>query len=152
VLLEGGAGFSCDSFGIARTLLRAGEERPKPNGERLREFTESGKESLELALFSEKPIYTDLETLTLADSLTFLATQLGVKDPLVPQILAGQSPRDRASELIRNTKVRDVNFRKKLYHDGAAAVTAAKDPLIEVARIIDPEARALRKVAEEQSE
>jgi len=54
-------------------LLRAAEERPKPNGERLREFNEAGRESLELALFSDKPIYNDLEELQLADSLTYLA-------------------------------------------------------------------------------
>ena len=61
-------------FRIARTLLRAGDERPKPNGERLREYSDSGKNSLELALFSEEPIYSDMEILTLSDSLTFLAT------------------------------------------------------------------------------
>jgi len=82
-LLEGGLAFNCESFHIARTLLRAGDERPKPNGERLREFSEAGKESLELELFSEKPIYSDLEILTLADSLTFFASYLGADDPLV---------------------------------------------------------------------
>src|SRR4051794_37575413 len=66
-LLEGGAGFNSELFGIARTLLRAGDERSKPNGERLREFTDASRESLELALFSEKPIYSDLEELKLAD-------------------------------------------------------------------------------------
>ena len=63
-LLEGGAGLQLRELPLARTLLRAGDERPKPNGERLREFSDSGKASLELALFSEKPIYTDLEILT----------------------------------------------------------------------------------------
>jgi hypothetical protein len=151
-LLEGGQAFNCDSFGLARTLLRAGDERPKPNGERLREFSDSSKVTLELHLFSEKPIYSDLEILTLADSLTFLAGQLGVSDPLVQSVLAGKSPRDRAAELINGTGVRDVAFRKTLYQGGAAAVSAAKDPMIEVARLVDPEARALRKVAEEQGE
>jgi len=150
--LEAGLGFSAESFGIARTLLRAGDERPKPNGERLREFAESSKESLELDLFSEKPIYTDLEILSLTDSLTFLAGQLGATDPLVQKVLAGQSPRDRATELITKTKVREVAFRKKLYEGGASAVSAAKDPMIELARLVDPEARSLRKVFEEQTE
>jgi hypothetical protein len=150
--LEAGLGFSCDSFSIARILMRAGDERPKPNGERLREFTDSGKASLEFALFSEKPIYTDLEILTLTDSLTFLASQFGGSDALVQKVLAGKSPRDRAAELINATKVRDVAFRKKLYEGGASAVTAAKDPMIELARLIDGEARALRKVFEEQTE
>ena len=151
-MLEGAQGFNCESFRLARTLLRAGEERPKPNGERLREYSDSGKLSLELALFSDKPIYSDFEILTLADSLTFLAGQLGADDPLVQKVLAGKSPRDRAAELIATTKVRDVAFRKHLYEGGAAAVTAARDPMIELARLVDPAARALRKVSDEQNE
>jgi hypothetical protein len=151
-LLEGAQAFNCDSFGLARTLLRVGDERPKPNGERLREFSDSGKQSLELALFSEKPIYADLEILLLADALTHLVGKLGAADPLVKSILAGKSPRERAAELIQQTKVRDVAFRKQLYAGGAAAVTAANDPMIELARLVDVEARALRQVADDQGE
>jgi Peptidase S46 len=150
--LERGRAFNCVSFDIARTLLRAGEERPKPNGERLREFSDSGKVSLELELFSEEPIYTDLETLTLVDSLTFFVNERGVNDPLVQSVLAGKSPRDRAVELINGTKVCDVTFRKQLYDGGSNAVSAAKDPMIELARLVDPESRALRKVSETQNE
>jgi hypothetical protein len=151
-LLEGQLAFNCDSFGIARTLLRAGDELPKPNGERLREFSDSSKASLELALFSERPIHLDLELLKLADSLTFLAGQFGADDALVGKVLAGKSPRDRAGELIAGTKVRDVAFRRKLYGGGADAVSAANDPMIELARLVDADARALRKVSEEQGE
>src|SRR6185503_4725008 len=151
-LIEAGSAFNSELFGIARTLLRAGDERPKPNGERLREFAESGRESLELQLFSGKPIYNDLEELLLADSLTFLAEELGVTNALAQRILAGKSPRDRAAQLISSTKVHDVAFRKKLYEGGAAAVTAARDPMIELARSVDEEARGLRKVMETQGE
>jgi len=144
-LLEGGNAFMSDSFYTARTLLRAGDERPKPNGDRLKEFGDARRESLELDLFSDKPIYTDLEILTLSDALTLFAENAGYDDPLVTQVLAGQSPRERAAALINSTKVRDVAFRKQLYNGGATAVTAAKDPMIELARLVDPEARALRK-------
>jgi hypothetical protein len=151
-LLEGGRGFGCESFYIARTLLRAGEERPKPNGERLREFFDSNKQSLELGLFSEEPIYTDLEVLRLSDALTFLSTELNPTNDVVQKVIGGKSPHERAEQLILGTKVRDVSFRKRLYQGGAAAVSAANDPMIELARLIDPEARALRKVSEEQDE
>jgi hypothetical protein len=151
-LLETGRGFNSQCFEIARMLLRAGEERPKPNGERLREFSDAGRESLELTLFSEKPIYTDLEILTLADSLTLLAEKLGASSPLVQSVLAGKSPHDRASEMIAGTKVRDVAFRKRLYEGGASAVAAANDPMIGLASIVDPEALALRKEVEAQDE
>lgn len=151
-LLEGAQAFNCDSFRLARTLLRAGDERPKPNGERLREYTDSSRASLELALFSPKPIYPDLETLTFADSLTLMAGELGAADPLVQQVLAGQAPADRAAALVQGTRVRDLAVRRQLAEGGAAAVRAATDPMIELARAVDAEARALRQVFEAQSE
>jgi hypothetical protein len=151
-LIEGGRGFQCESFRIARTLLRAGDERPKPNGARLREFSDANRVSLELGLFSPKPIYTDLEILTLGDSLTFLAGELGATDSLVQAVLAGQSPRERAAALVLGTQVREGATRQRLYDGGADAVAAANDPMIELARCVDAEARTLREVSEVQGE
>ena len=145
-------GFSCASFDLARTLLRAGDERPKPNGERLTEYSDAKRQSLELTLFSDQPLYPDFEILKLANSLTFLAGQVGVDDPLVQKILAGKSPRARAAEVVNGTQVRDVAFRKRLYAGGASAVAAANDPMIELARLVDPESRAERKVHDDQEE
>jgi hypothetical protein len=48
--------------------------------------------------------------------------------------------------------VKDVDVRKKLYEGGKDAVTAAKDPMIEVARLVDAEARAVRKIMESEVE
>jgi hypothetical protein len=151
-LLEIGHAFHSDLFEVARALLRAAEERPKPNADRLREFGDAGRESLEFQLFSDKPIYDDLEMLTLADSLEWLVNNLGYQHELVQRVLAGQSPRQRAAELVRNTKVRSVEVRKQLYTGGTAAVEAAHDPMIELARLVDAEARAVRKVMETQGE
>jgi hypothetical protein len=151
-LLEGGHAFMSDSFYTARSLLRAADERPKPNGERLKEFGEARRESFEVDLFSDKPIYADLEINKLTDALTLLAEVMGYNDPLVQKALAGKSPRDRAAELINSTKVRDVAFRKKLYEGGAKAVKEANDPMIEIARLVDAPARALRKEWEAHEE
>ena len=151
-LIEGGQAFNSTLFGIGRTLLRAGEERPKASGERLREFRDSARESLELELFSEEPLYDDFEQLKLADSLTFLAEQLGFDHPIVQTVLAGKSPRQRASELVLGTKLKDAALRRKLYDGGMAAVAAAKDPMIQLATLVDSQARALRKIMENQDE
>ena len=151
-LLEGGSAFNSELFHIARTLLRNAEERAKPNGERLREFTEAGRESLELALFSDKPIYDDLEELQLTDSLTYLIEEMGATNQLVQQVLAGKSPAARASELIRGTKMKDVAFRKKLYDGGKSALDGANDPMIALAKLVDERARAARKIVETQTE
>jgi hypothetical protein len=149
---RGPRGFNSDLFKYARRLLRAGDERPKPNGERFPEFRDSNRESLELDLFSTEPIHEDLEQVILTDSLTDLATRFGWNDSLVQKVLAGKSPTARALELIRGTKVKDPALRKQLYEGGAAAVKAANDPMIELARLIDPPARAARKVYENQDE
>jgi hypothetical protein len=151
-LLEAGHAFNSELFDIARTLLRAAEERPKPNAERLREFGDAGRESLEFQLFSDKPIYDDFEQLTLADSLEWLVVNLGYHDERVQRVLAGKSPRQRAAELVQGTKVKSVDFRKQLYQGGKSAVDAAHDPMIDLARSVDAEARAVRKIMETQGE
>jgi hypothetical protein len=151
-LLEGADGFRSTLFGIARTILRAVEERGKPNGERLREFRDSNLESLEFQLFSLEPIYDDFEQLKLADSLTWLVQQLGISDPLVQKVLAGRPPRERATELIAGTRLKDVELRRRLYAASPADVQAAHDPMIELARLIDAPSRAVRKVVETQDE
>ena len=150
--LEGAHGFHASLFHIARTLLRHADEKSKPNGERLQEFRDSSRESLELELFSEEPLYDDFETLKLTDSLGWLAEQLGFSHPLVQQILAGQSPRARAGQLLSGTKLKDVATRKKLYAATPAEIAAVHDPLVELARLIDPESRRLRKLMEGQEE
>jgi hypothetical protein len=139
-------------FSTARTLLRAAEERPKPNGERLREFVDSAKESLEFQLFSQKPVYDDYEQLKLADSLTFLAERMGADDPLVREVLRGKPPKERAAELVLGTKLKDVATRKRLYEGGAEALKGFEDPMIDLARAIDAPSRTDRKAVEEQDE
>ena len=150
--LEAHAAFNTELFDIARTLLRAAEERPKPNADRLREFRESNLESLQLQLFSDEPIYDDYEIVKFADSLTWFAEQLGYNHALVQKVLHGKSPQERANELIRGTKLKDVSLRKKLYEGGQPAVAACDDPLIALAKLVDPEARTVRKTIETQVE
>lgn len=144
-LIEAGAAFNSRLFGIARTLVRAAEERQKPNAERLREYSEAGMESLKNELFSPAPIYPDLETVMLADSLTMTAELLGPESEIVRKILNGKSPAARAAELVEGTKMADVDLRKKLFEDGQKAIEASNDPMILLARAVDPRARELRR-------
>jgi hypothetical protein len=139
-------------FKYARLLTRALDERAKPNGERIAAFRDSARESLELELFSSEPIYDDYETLRLTDSLTDFASQFGANDPLVQKVLAGKSPHARAVELVSGTKLKDVAVRKDLYAKGAAALQAADDPMLDLARMIDAPAREARKIYDAQEE
>ena len=147
-LLAGGFGLRSALYGIAQTLVLRAEEDQKPNNERLPGFTESSRASLDLELFSPAPVYPDLEKLTLADSLAQIEETLGGDDPLVVQMLAGHSPTERAAALVSGTSLADVSVRKKLAAGGLAAVQASTDPMIVLARQLDPTDRALRKVRE----
>jgi hypothetical protein len=151
-LLERGAGFNSMLFGYARELLRAAEEQPKPEGERLEEYRESRRISFEFRLFAQVPVYPDLETLKLADSLTCLAEGLGPDSALVQKVLAGKSPRERAAEAVRGTQLASAATRRQLYQGGQPAIEQAKDTMIELARLVDLDARAVRKVVEAQHE
>jgi hypothetical protein len=150
MLLENRSGFMTDYFGIARTLVRAAEERAKPNDQRLQEYGEARLESLTEQLFSNEPIYNEFETAKMTDSLTLLCGELGESSPLVKKVLAGKSPVERAYELVSGTTLKDVAVRKKLYEGGQKAIDESKDPMILLAKSIDPEARAERKVIETQ--
>jgi peptidase S46-like protein len=139
-------------FKYARLLTRAVDENAKPNGDRIPEYRDSARESLELELFSTQPVYDDYEILRLTDSLTDFAEKFGADYPLVKQVLAGKSPRARAIELVNGTKLKNVNFRKDLYSKNAAALQSAHDPMLDLARMIDGPAREARKAHEAQEE
>ena len=151
-ILEGGGGFNSSYYGMARTIVRAAEEKTKAAGERFREFSDAKLPSLEFGLFSDEPHYDDFEILKLSDSLTFLATTYGANNEMVKAVLAGKSPRERAFDLVSGTKLKDVAERKKLYEGGKAAVDASTDPMILLAKLVDPHARKVRKISETEIE
>lgn len=139
-MLEGGSAFNSSLFGIARVLARAADEYAKPNEKRLQEYQEADKKSLELKLFSKRPLYKDFELAKLQDSLGWMCEILGYDSPIVQKVLAGKSPGERAGELIAGTKLWDVDVRKKLYEGGKAALSASDDPMILLAKLVDDEA------------
>ena len=135
---------------FARTLVRAADEKPKPNPDRMREFRDSALPSLEQQLFSTEPIYKNLETALLTDGLSEMQDSLGKDNPEVQKVLQGKSPAEVAKDLIANTKLDDVAVRKQLYEGGKAAIDASTDPLIVLTRSIDPDARSARREFEDK--
>ena len=152
VYLEQGAGFQSQLFSIAKTLVRTSEELPKPNEKRLREYADSAMPAVKQRLFSSAPIYDDLEIATLAFSLTKLREMLGPDDPAVRKVLGKDSPKEIATSLVKGTQLKDVKLRKALFEGGKKAVDASNDPMIQLARKIDPDARAIRKHYEDDIE
>jgi hypothetical protein len=151
-VLELGQGFNSELFVIARTLVRMAAEDQKPNAERFREFSSASRASLEQQLYSTAPIYEEFETAKLADSLTFLAEALGGDHPVVKRVMANKNAESRAAELVRGTKLKDVAERKRLAQGGQAAIDQSTDSMIQLAKLVDPESRSLRKEFEDKVE
>ena len=152
-ILEGGRGFNsaiCSSS--PGRCFAAGTNGPNRMANGCDEFRDSNLESLKLQLFSEEPIYDDLEQLKLADSLTYLAEQARSRSPGCSSKCSAASHRATAQpELVKGTKVKDVEFRKKLCEGGGVAVDAAERSDDRAgSQSIDPESRTVRKTLESE--
>ncbi|MDQ3172274.1 MAG: S46 family peptidase, partial [Acidobacteriota bacterium] len=62
----------------------------------------------------------------------------------------GKTPEARAAELIEGTKLKDPEYRKQLAAGGRKAIEESSEPMIELARGIDKEAREARKRYEDE--
>ena len=151
-MLKKGVSVNSQLYGMALQLVQMAEEDRKPSEERLPEFADAGRESLLQQLYSEAPIYADLDQVLLADSISKTLEQRGGDDPLCLQILNNKGPSERAADLIRGTKLADVAVRKQLAAGGLDAIEKSEDPLIQLARVINPESRRIRAITEELDE
>jgi hypothetical protein len=150
--LEIGWGFWSDLFHHARMLVRAADELPKPNADRLREYTDSKLPSIKQEVVSTAPVYKDLDTLTLSMSLRQLREWLGADDPLVKKILGTKSPEELAQKVVSGSTLGDPKVRKALFDGGKKAIDASTDPMIQLAKLTDGDARAIRKTFEDEVE
>ena len=90
------------------------------------------------ALLSDAPLYPELEEAVLGGWLEAARRTLGDDDPFVKAALQGRPARDVAHEVIAGTRLLDLAARKALVDGGIAAIRASTDPLIALARRVDP--------------
>jgi hypothetical protein len=152
VFIEGGQGFRSRLFGFAKTLVRHAAEVKKPDEARLREFTDENFRGQRQTLTSRAPVYPELEKLTLTFSLTKLREALGPDDALVRKVLGNRSPAQRSAALVDGTRLADAALRSRLIDADEAALAASDDPMIALARMIDPDLRAMRRAYEDNVE
>jgi len=150
--LERNRGFQSRLFTQARTLVRAAEELPKPNGERLPEYVESRIPTVKQGIASTAPIYPELEIETLTFSLTKLREVLGPDDATVKAIFGPKSPREIASAAVKGTKLGDPAYRKSLFEGGRQAIDGSSDSMILLVKQVEPFALAVRKQYEKEVE
>src|SRR5262245_14385495 len=158
---------------IASTLVRYAEEIRKPNNQRYEEFRDNRIEALKRNLLSPAPVYPEMEEAILdawleEAQLTLSANDFGAaasegsprgrnvqrripnaSDPFVRATLDGSTPAKVAMRLINGTNLHDLAFRKALFEGGADAIDKSDDPLIVLARKVEPIIRELRAWEEE---
>lgn len=139
-------------FGLANTIVQLVVEDQKPSGERLPAYRDSARASLELSLYSEAPLYADLEQAIMADLIARVCEMRGGDDPICQEMLAGQGPGERARQLITGTKLFDAKFRRELVEGGIEQVRNSSDPMIALAWQLDPTLRAQNETTEAWAE
>jgi len=97
------------------------------------------------ALLSDAPLYPDLEEAVLGGWLEAAQRALGDDDPFVKAALQGRAAREVAHDAIAATRLLDVAGRKALVDAGTPAISASTDPLLALARRVDP---IMREVVE----
>jgi len=138
--------------GVATTIVQYVAEVAKPDAQRLDGYHESQLESLRFQLFSSAPFYPAMEEALLANSLQESLVGLGAGDPFLKAALDGRTPEAAAKQALDGTRAVDAAFRKSLIEGGEKAVAASADPLIQLARRIDPVLRARLKWYEDNVE
>ena len=129
---------------IASQLVRYAEEIKKPNNQRYDEFRDSKLESFKFALLSPAPISLELETAVLTAWLAEARKTLGSNDPFVRAALGEAEADEIVKRAVIETKLKDVAARKALLDVGADAILKSDDPMIALARRVEPVIRELR--------
>lgn len=142
--LEARAGERSMLFSWARDIVRAAAERASADAQRLPRYTQARIAAVETSVRTQRPITPEFEEIHLAFWLTKMRQDLGANHPVVQRILGSESPEALAARLSRS-RLADPAFRMQLWDGGEAAVAASDDPLIQIVRAFDADARAVRE-------
>ncbi len=149
--LEGRGSRFSKMYGWAKHLVRVAEEQTKPNGKRFKEYTDSELPTLELAILTTEPVYSNYEKALLIDGLNRFKRNLGEDHPAVRAALGEKSVEDVVEEVMKGTELADLEYRQKLYQNGKE-IQNSQDPLIKLVKAIEPYARKLRNKIEDHYE
>ena len=130
---------------IAQQIVTYSIEAAKPNDARYPEFRDTRIEGIKSSLASPAPIYLDMEEASLLFWMQEAVKTLGASDPFIKAALGDAEPAEVVKRAVRETKLTDPAFRRALFDGGAAAVAASTDPMVTLARRVEPVIRELRE-------
>ncbi|HJW44561.1 MAG TPA: S46 family peptidase [Geothrix sp.] len=137
-------------LGHALNLVRLPEEEAKPSAQRLTEFAEGNLKATRARLVAPRPVQKPIDATLLAVALQDALETFGADHPFVKAMLCGQTPEAAAKAAVEGTRLDDPAVRKQLAEGGKAALEASADPMILLAKKLDPFNRAIRKQMEDE--
>ena len=133
-----GFGGGSNLMNLAAGLVRIPEQGKLVDSLRLPQYQGTGMNRLKAQQTQNFPIDVEIEKRLLAMQFTMAKKALPANDPFLAAALAGRSPEVAAEALINATKLGSVEARKALLDGGSVAVLASTDPLIVLARAVNP--------------
>jgi hypothetical protein len=129
-------------LGTVLQLVRIPMEAAKPDSVRMAGFRGPALEAARAAV--TRPVTYDLtqEEAFLTAQWEAALAALGPNDPLVRAALGRKTPAEAAGALLGGTRMTDAAARKALLEGGASAIAASTDPMVVLARAIEPLHRA----------
>jgi hypothetical protein len=133
---------------MASQLVRLPVEATLPDAQRIAAYRGTALDNIRASLLRAQPVDTVYERLALAAQLRAAQGELAAHDPFLVATLGGKPPEQAAADLVSGTRLGDVALRKSLVEGGASAVAASTDPMIALAKKIDPLNREIQARAD----
>jgi len=129
---------------IASQIVNYHIETAKPNERRYPEYRDSRLDAFRTSVLSPAPIYVEMEGAALTAWLEEAVKVLGANDPFVRAALGDANASEVARRAVHETKLIDPAARKGLIEGPADAIAKSTDPMIMLARRVEPVLRELR--------
>lgn len=135
---------------IASQIVRYHDEIGKPSDKRYPELSDQRLNAFRAGLLSPAPIYPELEEAALTAWLEEAKKTLGPNDPFIKAAFGNAEVSEVVKRAVSETKLGDVAFRKSLLEGPKSAVDTSTDPMVTLARRVEPVIRQLRTWNEEK--
>jgi hypothetical protein len=128
-------------------IVRIPQQAKLPDSLRLPQYRGQGLDNIRNAILSDPGGDAEQNKQMLQAWLTEAGKDLPKNDPYLQAILGGRSPEVAAEAAINGTKLADSTVRAALLAGGSTAVAASDDPLIVLARRLNPIAMRVQQRA-----
>jgi hypothetical protein len=125
----------------AGAIVRLPDQGARPDAQRLPQYRGDGLARIRSTVVADQPVDTESERMALTSYLQAVQHALPPNDPYRTAVLGTRSADDVAGSLVSGTTLGSLSARQALIEGGAGAVDTSTDPMIVLARRIEPLAR-----------